>query len=207
LSDPDQIDGLNPWRPEHTGTMRVGEVHRAPHFNSPPGQCNQLDESRDSDQRIRASGEAGGDLQQHTLSDRLVQPDQREIALMPAQTQNVNESAQQDRVRIMALESGRVRCLTLCGILLLLTIPRVGLAQDTAAYFQQNCGSCHSIGGGPLVGPDLENLLQRKDRKWLLAFLDNPQAVIDSGLARHLGRADGRGGIGAPAIIMSLGVC
>ena len=81
----------------------------------------------------------------------------------------------------MALESGRVRCLTLCGILLLLTIPRIGLAQDSAAYFQANCASCHSIGGGALVGPDLKNVQQRKDRKWLLKFLDNPQAVIDSG--------------------------
>src|ERR1019366_10553908 len=103
------------------------------------------------------------------------------MGLLPAQTQNVSESAQQDRVRIMALESGRVRCLALCGILLLLTIPRMGLAQDTATYFQDNCGSCHSIGGGALVGPDLKNVLQRKDRKWLLKFLDNPQAVIDSG--------------------------
>ena len=81
----------------------------------------------------------------------------------------------------MALESGRVRCLTLCCILFLLTIPQIGLAQDTATYFQDNCSSCHSIGGGALVGPDLKNVLQRKDRKWLLKFLDNPQAVIDSG--------------------------
>lgn len=81
----------------------------------------------------------------------------------------------------MALESGRLRCLTLCGIFFLLTIPRIGLAQDSAAYFQDNCASCHSIGGGALVGPDLKNVLQRKDRKWLLKFLDNPQAVIDSG--------------------------
>jgi hypothetical protein len=103
------------------------------------------------------------------------------MGLLPAQTQNMPESAQQDRVRIMALESGRVRCLTLCGILLLLMIPQTVLAQDTATYFQDNCGSCHSIGGGSLVGPDLQNLLQRKDREWLLKFLDNPQAVVDSG--------------------------
>jgi mono/diheme cytochrome c family protein len=126
--------------------------------------------------------------------DRLLQPDQREMGLLPAHTQNVCESAQQDRVRIMALESGRIRCLTLCGILLLLMIPRTGLAQDSAAYFQTNCASCHTIGGGPLVGPDLANLLQRKDREWMLKFLANPQAVIDSGdpyAKKMLGESNG----------------
>ena len=55
------------------------------------------------------------------------------------------------------------------------------IAQDSAGYFQSNCASCHTIGGGALVGPDLQNLEQRKDRAWLLKFLANPQAVIDSG--------------------------
>ncbi len=81
----------------------------------------------------------------------------------------------------MALNSRRAGCLTVCGILLLLAIPAIGLAQDSAAYFQSNCASCHTIGGGPLVGPDLQNLEQRKDRAWTLKFLANPQAVIDSG--------------------------
>ncbi len=81
----------------------------------------------------------------------------------------------------MSMNSRRAGCLTVCGILLLLAIPAIGLAQDSAAYFQSNCASCHTIGGGPLVGPDLQNLEQRKDRQWLLKFLANPQAVIDSG--------------------------
>jgi mono/diheme cytochrome c family protein len=80
----------------------------------------------------------------------------------------------------MALESGKAgRCLALCGILLLLVFPAI--AQDSAAYFQANCASCHTIGGGPMVGPDLQNLEQRKDRAWIEKFLANPQAVIDSG--------------------------
>ncbi len=62
----------------------------------------------------------------------------------------------------------------------LICVP-AGFGQDTAAFFQQNCGACHSIGGGRLVGPDLQGVLQRKDRKWLLAFMENPQAALDSG--------------------------
>jgi mono/diheme cytochrome c family protein len=100
---------------------------------------------------------------------------------LAAQAQKVLESAQQDRLRIMTLKPRRVMCLTLGGILLLMTITQTGFAQDTAVYFQENCGSCHTIGGGALVGPDLKNVSQRKDRKWLLKFLDNPQAVLDSG--------------------------
>ena len=79
----------------------------------------------------------------------------------------------------MALESRRARCLALCGILLLFAHPVI--AQDSAGYFQANCASCHTVGGGPLVGPDLQNLEQRKYRDWMVKFLANPQAVIDSG--------------------------
>ena len=59
-------------------------------------------------------------------------------------------------------------------------------AQDTPDYFKQNCTNCHTIGGGPLTGPDLKNVLQRaqknkKNRAWLIRFMMNPKAVIDSG--------------------------
>ena len=54
-------------------------------------------------------------------------------------------------------------------------------AQDTAAYFRQNCMNCHTIGGGRLTGPDLKDLSKRKDREWLIGFMMNPKAIIDSG--------------------------
>ncbi len=55
------------------------------------------------------------------------------------------------------------------------------LGQDTPDYFQQNCMSCHTIGGGRLTGPDLKDLSKRQDREWFVNFLMNPKAVIDSG--------------------------
>ncbi len=94
----------------------------------------------------------------------------------------------------MVSESRRGMCLALCSILLLLAIPGIAHAQDSSAYFQANCASCHTIGGGPLVGPDLQNVEQRKDRAWLLKFLANPQAVIDSGdpyAKKMLGESNG----------------
>jgi mono/diheme cytochrome c family protein len=54
-------------------------------------------------------------------------------------------------------------------------------AQDTAAFFKQNCTSCHTIGGGRLTGPDLKDVTTRKDRAWLVQFLQGPKAMIDSG--------------------------
>jgi mono/diheme cytochrome c family protein len=54
-------------------------------------------------------------------------------------------------------------------------------AQETADFFRQNCVSCHTIGGGRLTGPDLKNIDDRQDRNWLVRWMLNPRAVIDSG--------------------------
>ncbi len=53
--------------------------------------------------------------------------------------------------------------------------------QDTPDYFKNNCTSCHTIGGGRLTGPDLKDVGKRQDKEWLVRFLMNPKAVIDSG--------------------------
>jgi mono/diheme cytochrome c family protein len=64
-------------------------------------------------------------------------------------------------------------------VLVATTAPAV--AQETAAYFKQNCASCHTIGGGRLTGPDLKNVTNEKDRDWLIRFLLDPKAMIESG--------------------------
>ena len=67
---------------------------------------------------------------------------------------------------------------TLCA---LLAAASGAPAQETADFFRQNCTSCHTIGGGRLTGPDLKNVEERRDRDWLVRFMRNPRAVIDSG--------------------------
>jgi len=52
---------------------------------------------------------------------------------------------------------------------------------DPEEYFATNCVSCHTIGGGRLTGPDLKNVLDRKDKAWLEKFIQNPQGTINSG--------------------------
>lgn len=46
------------------------------------------------------------------------------------------------------------------------------------AYFEQNCAVCHTIGGGPSVGPDLKNVAQTTPRRWLVEFIRDPDAKI-----------------------------
>lgn len=73
-------------------------------------------------------------------------------------------------------------------------------AQETAAYFKQNCASCHTIGGGRLTGPDLKGVTERKDREWLQSYIVNPQAKIDSGDAYALQLLDEARGVVMPTI-------
>ena len=62
-----------------------------------------------------------------------------------------------------------------------LSLPLLLQAQDTPDYFQKNCMTCHTIGGGRLTGPDLKDVTKNKDREWLIVFMMDPQSVIDSG--------------------------
>jgi mono/diheme cytochrome c family protein len=54
-------------------------------------------------------------------------------------------------------------------------------AADGEANFNQKCAACHTIGGGKLVGPDLQGVTARQDTQWLHSFIENPDAFIKSG--------------------------
>jgi len=52
-------------------------------------------------------------------------------------------------------------------------------AEDEKNFGQ--CKACHTIGGGKLVGPDLKGVTERRDEAWLIKFVQNSQALIQSG--------------------------
>ncbi|MFP3940621.1 MAG: cytochrome c [Thermoanaerobaculia bacterium] len=52
---------------------------------------------------------------------------------------------------------------------------------EAVTTFRQSCASCHTIGGGRLVGPDLKDVSERKDRDWLAGFILDPAGVLASG--------------------------
>jgi hypothetical protein len=62
-----------------------------------------------------------------------------------------------------------------------LVLPLDVTAQVPETYYQQNCVSCHTIGGGRLTGPDLKNVSERQSRDWLVAWLLDPEGVLASG--------------------------
>ncbi|MBI2815800.1 MAG: cytochrome c [Acidobacteria bacterium] len=76
----------------------------------------------------------------------------------------------------------------------------VAVAQQTDTFFQQNCTSCHTIGGGRLTGPDLKDATKRKERAWLEKFIQAPKAVIDSGDPYALQLQQESRGIVMPAV-------
>lgn len=54
----------------------------------------------------------------------------------------------------------------------------VGPAQE---LFQTRCSVCHTIGGGRLVGPDLEGVDQRRSEEWIIAFVQHSQQMVAAG--------------------------
>jgi mono/diheme cytochrome c family protein len=69
----------------------------------------------------------------------------------------------------------------LMAVLFVLALSQNAAAQLANDFFQQNCTSCHTIGGGSLIGPDLKEAVQQKDRAWLEHFIEDPEAVLSSG--------------------------
>ncbi|MDP6052399.1 MAG: c-type cytochrome [Candidatus Latescibacteria bacterium] len=70
------------------------------------------------------------------------------------------------------------------GLLVVLSLSIISStisAQVPAAYYKQNCMSCHTIGGGRLTGPDLKNVEERQGREWLVSWILDPEGVLASG--------------------------
>lgn len=76
----------------------------------------------------------------------------------------------------------------------------LSLAQDRVDDFRMLCTSCHTIGGGRLVGPDLHNVTERQDRAWLARFIVDPASMIESGDAYALKMLDAARGVVMTAV-------
>ena len=61
-----------------------------------------------------------------------------------------------------------VGTLTFSSAYLVLATPFSQSEELGADIFQQQCAACHTIGGGTLVGPDLQDVTSRRDREWLV---------------------------------------
>ncbi|WP_242927057.1 c-type cytochrome [Pontibacter vulgaris] len=50
-----------------------------------------------------------------------------------------------------------------------------------ATLFKNNCAVCHSAGSDVVVGPGLQGVTERRSEAWLLKWIKNSQALIQSG--------------------------
>lgn len=56
-----------------------------------------------------------------------------------------------------------------------------GSGEPGQEIFEEKCIACHTIGDGKLVGPDLEGVMQRQSREWLLEWIQRPDEVLAGG--------------------------
>ncbi len=54
-------------------------------------------------------------------------------------------------------------------------------ADEGEALFRQKCAACHTVGGGPLAGPDLQGVTAQRDPKWLARWLAEPDQMLAEG--------------------------
>lgn len=54
-------------------------------------------------------------------------------------------------------------------------------ASPAALLFTERCATCHTLGDGDRVGPDLTGVLERRDEAWLKRFIASPGAMMDAG--------------------------
>lgn len=69
-------------------------------------------------------------------------------------------------------------CLLLGMLYLAWAATWVDAAEDGQALFQAKCSSCHTIGGGTLVGPDLKGVTTLRDPAWLTRWLLMPDKML-----------------------------
>ena len=89
----------------------------------------------------------------------------------------------------------------IAGLVVGLWVPQVARSQEAATTFRQNCMSCHTIGGGRLVGPDLKGVEERRDREWLVGFVLDPKGVLASGDRYALKLREEAGGVVMPTTV------
>jgi mono/diheme cytochrome c family protein len=61
------------------------------------------------------------------------------------------------------------------------TGPSTADAAKGKALFDSMCNSCHTIGGGKKMGPDLKGIATRRSPDWITKFIVAPDQVIASG--------------------------
>jgi mono/diheme cytochrome c family protein len=58
-------------------------------------------------------------------------------------------------------------------------------ARGEQLFTEKICNTCHSIGSGRLVGPDLNGVTERRTREWILHMIMRPDSMIQADSIAH----------------------
>lgn len=72
------------------------------------------------------------------------------------------------------------RCVSLVAIVLMASGAKAAPTPETVELFVGKCASCHSVGAGPRVGPDLKGVTERRNADWLSRMIKAPSGLLDS---------------------------
>jgi cytochrome c2 len=55
------------------------------------------------------------------------------------------------------------------------------LASEGEGYFQsKGCVGCHAVGGGRMIGPDLQGVTERRGYEWTVAMIVRPDSMLQN---------------------------
>jgi mono/diheme cytochrome c family protein len=55
---------------------------------------------------------------------------------------------------------------------------KADITKGQEMFMAKGCGSCHKVGGGKLVGPDLQGVLTRRDQTWVAKMILRPEVML-----------------------------
>lgn len=67
----------------------------------------------------------------------------------------------------------------LLTVILIASFPFTAFGFDAGGFFKGNCSSCHTIGEGDKIGPDLAGLSKRRKLGWIVKFVQYPSGMIE----------------------------
>lgn len=82
---------------------------------------------------------------------------------------------------LLALVPGLMAVLVVAAITVGGPVACAQSPSEGQAIFQQRCVACHTVGGGPLVGPDLKGVTARRERNWLIRWISRPDETLAAG--------------------------
>ncbi len=79
---------------------------------------------------------------------------------------------------LVAILLGRLQTHSLAALPSYEKTRMLGSAPTGEDLFITRCTVCHTIGGGDKIGPDLQNIVSLRDRKWLKRWLKEPDVML-----------------------------